>query len=153
MQVLHITGQGNWDEVQAAQAALPPRLAARYHAYPYLHADMGAAFAAADLAVCRAGASTLGELPQFKLPAVLVPIPFKEHIQHDNAAYLASRGAAVVLGDEAMAAELAGTVSALIADAPRLQAMRAAMGALANPSAAREIAGLLRQLGAEAAQA
>jgi UDP-N-acetylglucosamine--N-acetylmuramyl-(pentapeptide) pyrophosphoryl-undecaprenol N-acetylglucosamine transferase len=153
MQVLHVTGQGNWDEVQAAQAALPPRLAARYHAYPYLHGDMGAAFAAADLAVCRAGASTLGELPQFQLPAVLVPIPFKEHIQHDNAAYLASRGAAVVLADEAMGAELAGTVSALIADAPRLQAMRAAMGALAAPRAAGEIAGLLRQLGTEAAQA
>ncbi|UYN89755.1 MAG: UDP-N-acetylglucosamine--N-acetylmuramyl-(pentapeptide) pyrophosphoryl-undecaprenol N-acetylglucosamine transferase [Anaerolineales bacterium] len=148
MQVIHISGEANWDEVNDAQAQLPPAQAARYRAFPYLHEDMGAAFAAADLAVCRAGASTFGELPLFQLPAVLVPIPFKQHIQHDNAALLSQRGAAMVLPDERMGAELAATVRGLLADKPRLADMRSAMAALAMPDAAARLAGLLRQLGA-----
>ncbi|MCW5874554.1 MAG: UDP-N-acetylglucosamine--N-acetylmuramyl-(pentapeptide) pyrophosphoryl-undecaprenol N-acetylglucosamine transferase [Anaerolineales bacterium] len=153
MQVIHISGQANWQSVQIEQAALPPALSERYRAFPYLHEDMGAAFAAADLAVCRAGASTFGELPLFQLPAVLVPIPFKQHIQHDNAALLAQRGAAVVLADADMGSQLAATVRGLLADAPRLQAMREAMAAIAVPDAAARLAGLLRQLGAQGAQA
>jgi UDP-N-acetylglucosamine--N-acetylmuramyl-(pentapeptide) pyrophosphoryl-undecaprenol N-acetylglucosamine transferase len=146
MQILHVSGQGNWSEVETAAAALPAELKARYHVFPYLHDDMGAAFAAADLAVCRAGASTLGELPHFGLPAVLVPIPFKQHLQHQNAAYLQDHDAAVVLADEDMHAELASTVRGLIADKPRLAAMSAAMRKLAVPDAAARIAALLRGL-------
>ncbi|MCW5876652.1 MAG: UDP-N-acetylglucosamine--N-acetylmuramyl-(pentapeptide) pyrophosphoryl-undecaprenol N-acetylglucosamine transferase [Anaerolineales bacterium] len=147
MQVLHISGQEGWAEVQTAQEQLPPRLSVRYRAYPYLHEDMGAAFAAADLAVCRAGASTLGELPRFGLPAVLVPIPFKEHLQHVNAGYLQTQGAALVLADEEMPARLAQTVTELMQDKPRLQKLAAAMAVLAAPGAAAEIAGHLRRLG------
>ncbi|MBX3046078.1 MAG: UDP-N-acetylglucosamine--N-acetylmuramyl-(pentapeptide) pyrophosphoryl-undecaprenol N-acetylglucosamine transferase [Anaerolineales bacterium] len=153
MQVIHISGQTNWDEVNDAQAQLTPSQAARYRAFPYLHEDMGAAFAAADLAVCRAGASTLGELPLFALPAVLVPIPFEQHIQHDNAALLAQRSAAVVLADADMPSQLAATLRGLLADKPRLQAMRAAMAALAAPDAAARLAGLLHQLGTQEAHA
>ncbi len=146
-QVLHISGTGNWAEVEAARGELPTELAARYRAFPYLHDDMGAAFAAADLAVCRAGASTLGELPHFGLPAVLVPIPFKQHLQHVNADYLQGRGAAVVLADEDMPASLAATVISLIEDKPRLQQLAEAMAGLAAPQAAEQIAMQLRQLG------
>lgn len=147
MQIIHVSGEANWGDAQAAYAKLPKDLAARYHAFPYLHDDMGAAFAAADLALCRAGASTLGELPLFGLPAVLVPIPLKGHLQAENAAYLQSRGAAVILPDEQMDAELANTVRALLADKTRLSAMRAAMAALAAPDAAKQIAAQLRSLG------
>jgi UDP-N-acetylglucosamine--N-acetylmuramyl-(pentapeptide) pyrophosphoryl-undecaprenol N-acetylglucosamine transferase len=152
-QVIHITGEANWDALQAQQAALTPAQAARYRAFPYFHADMGAALAAADLAVCRAGASIFGELPLFGLPAVLAPIAFKQHIQHDNAALLAQRGAAVVLADEQLSAELAPTVNRVLADAAQLQAMRQAMAAIATPDAAAAIAARLRQLGKAAASA
>ena len=148
MQVIHVTGQASWAEANAAGSGLPAGLAARYHAFPYLHGDMGAAFAAADLALCRAGASTLGELPNFKLPALLVPIPLKGHLQHVNAAYLQARGAALILADEKMKNTLAATIVGLIQDKPRLQQMGAAMAALARPRAAAHIAGLLRALGA-----
>lgn len=153
MQILHVSGQGNWAEVETAIAGLPANLNARYHAFPYLHDDMGAAFAAADLVVCRAGASTLGELPHFGLPAVLVPIPFKQHLQHQNAAFLQEHGAAVVVADEAMSADLANTVRGLIADKPRLAAMGASMRKLAVPDSAKQIAGLLRGLAANKVQA
>lgn len=152
MQIIHVSGQANWADVQANLAALPPNLATRYHAFPYLHDDMGAAFAAADLALCRAGASTLGELPLFSLPAVLVPIPLKGHLQAENAAYLQSRGAAVILPDEKMSAELVATIHGLLSEQPRLNAMRAAMAALAAPDAAKRIAALLRDLGQRATE-
>jgi UDP-N-acetylglucosamine--N-acetylmuramyl-(pentapeptide) pyrophosphoryl-undecaprenol N-acetylglucosamine transferase len=147
MQIIHVSGEANWARVQANQAALPPQLAARYHAFPYLHDDMGAAFAAADLALCRAGASTLGELPLFSLPAVLVPIPLKGHLQAENAAYLQNRGAAVILPDEQMTTQLVKTVRGLFNDKARLNAMRVAMAKLAAPNAAKQIAAQLHALG------
>ncbi len=153
MQVIHITGEASWTEVSAATGSLPDNLAGRYHAFPYLHGDMGATFAAADLALCRAGASTLGELAYFKLPAVLVPIPLKGHLQRVNAAYLEKHGAAVILADEKMKDSLAATVIELIQNKARRQQMGAAMAALARPKAAAQIAQLLRKLGARAATA
>jgi UDP-N-acetylglucosamine--N-acetylmuramyl-(pentapeptide) pyrophosphoryl-undecaprenol N-acetylglucosamine transferase len=152
MQVIHITGSSNWKSIEAVNSGLPNDLVSRYHAFPYLHGDMGAAFAAADLAVCRAGASTLGELPHFGLPAILVPIPFREHLQHVNAAYLQDRGAAVILADELMGATLASTILAIISDRPRLSQMSAAMSSLAKPNSAAQIAKLLRTLGTQKAR-
>lgn len=147
VQIIHVSGENNWAEVQRAQSGLPNELAARYHAFPYLHDDMGAAFAAADLAVCRAGASTLGELPHFGLPAILVPIPLKGHLQATNAVYLEKRGAAMILPDDELAGRLLSVVRDLLNDKSRLARMKAAMFALTTPNAAAQIAGLLRQLG------
>ena len=105
-QVVHITGQMDWESIKETTGKLPKALRSRYHAYPYLHDEMGAALAAADLTVCRAGASTLGELPLFGLPAVLVPYPHAWRYQKVNADYLAKQGAALVLEDALMGAEL-----------------------------------------------
>jgi UDP-N-acetylglucosamine--N-acetylmuramyl-(pentapeptide) pyrophosphoryl-undecaprenol N-acetylglucosamine transferase len=154
VQIIHVTGTLNWESADEVHRSVPANLSARYHPFPYLHGDMGAAFAAADLAVCRAGASTLGELPQFGLPAILVPIPFREHLQHVNAAYLQQHNAALVLPDDEMDKSLLVTILDLIRDKERLHAMSVAMAALSNPATAARIAALLRNLvGSEARQA
>ena len=145
MHILHITGRLDWQEVDAARTALPDDLKARYRAFPYLHETMGAALAAADLVVSRAGASVLGEFPFFGLPAVLVPYPYAWRYQQVNAAYLAARGAAKILPDERLAADLASSVLALMADRAARARMAEAMRALARPDAARRIAAVLRQ--------
>lgn len=145
-QVVHVTGQADWQTVEARRSQLPAELINRYHAYPYLHEEMGAVLAAADLTVCRAGASTLGELPHFGLPAVLVPYPYAWRYQKVNAQYLASRGAAVVVENDRLSSELLSVVSELIADNNRLAEMRKAMAGLAQPQAAEKIAQLLREL-------
>lgn len=141
-QVVHVSGQLDWEEVDRAAQALPEELAFRYRAFPYLH-DMGAALASADLAVMRAGASTLGELPKFGLPAVLVPYPYAWRYQKVNAAFLEAQGAAVMVRDEELGAQLLGQVSGLLQDPSRLDAMRAAMRSLAQPGAAERIAALV----------
>ena len=144
-QVVHLTGQLDWPEVEQAQAALPAEQRAHYHARPYLH-EMGWALAAADLVVSRAGASALGEYPLFGLPAILVPYPYAWRYQKVNADYLAERGAAVRLEDERLGSELAPLVRRLLDDPQRLGQMRAAARAAATPRAAQHVAAELAGL-------
>jgi UDP-N-acetylglucosamine--N-acetylmuramyl-(pentapeptide) pyrophosphoryl-undecaprenol N-acetylglucosamine transferase len=144
-ELVHISGEQDWELVQQAGAQLSAESAARYHAMPYLH-EMGAALAAADLVVSRAGASTLGEYPLFGLPAVLVPYPHAWRYQKVNADYLSRRGAAIILTNERLNEELLPTLSVLLDNPNKLKAMRAAMFQLSHPHAAEKIATALIDL-------
>lgn len=144
-QVLHITGEFDWERAMRVADELKDH--PDYHAFPYLHDDMGLAFAAADLALCRAGASTLAELPHFALPAILVPYPYAWRYQKVNADYLSERGAAIRMNDEDMAADLYSTVSSLFNDGERLKEMSLRSRALANPGGAERLARLLIETG------
>jgi UDP-N-acetylglucosamine--N-acetylmuramyl-(pentapeptide) pyrophosphoryl-undecaprenol N-acetylglucosamine transferase len=117
-----------------------------YRPYAYLHAEMIHAFAAADLVVARAGAATLAEFPAVGLPGILVPYPYAGQHQDANAAYLAGRGAAIVLADRDLGGFLASTVVHLLDNPPRLAEMAAAARALARPDATTNIAAVLAQL-------
>ncbi len=145
-QVLHITGHLDYDWVQEARRALPQSLQARYHVYRYLHEEMPDALAAADVVVSRAGASVLGEFPARGLPAVLVPYPHAGRHQEHNARYLAERGAAVIVDDEALEGVLIPTLTELLRDQSRRQRMANAARRLFRPDGAKNIADALRQL-------
>lgn len=147
-QVIHLTGSVDWPATQVLQANLPPALAGRYHPFEFLHDDMGAALAAADLAVSRAGASTLGEYPYFGLPAILVPYQYAWRYQKVNAAYLQVHGAGLLLPAEELSARLLPTLLELLSNPAQLAEMRRAMQALARPHAAAEIANLVCELAA-----
>lgn len=148
-QVFHISGQRDWEWVRAETdrpGALPDGLRPRYHPFPYLHDEMVQALAAADLAVARAGASVLGEFPAIGLPSILVPYPYAGQHQDANAAYLADRGAARVIADADLGAQLAPAILRLL-DAPdELAEMARAARALARPDAASAIADALCRL-------
>jgi UDP-N-acetylglucosamine--N-acetylmuramyl-(pentapeptide) pyrophosphoryl-undecaprenol N-acetylglucosamine transferase len=144
-ELIHISGERDWQMVAEARAQLPADLAARYHAMPYLH-EMGAALASADLVVSRAGASSLGEYPLFALPAILVPYPHAWRYQKVNADYLSRRGAAILLQDHHLVDELLVTLNVLLENPNKLKAMRAAMFELSHPRAAEKIASALIQL-------
>lgn len=148
-QVIHVTGTLDWESMDARLAALGrPR---HVHVFPYLHSEMGMAMAAADLAVCRSGASTLGELPLFGLPAILVPYPHAWRYQKVNAEWLVERGAAVLLEDGALRERLLPLILELGNDTARLAAMRAKAVALAQPDGAWNIGRELLRLAGEAA--
>ena len=145
-QVIHISGHLDWPIVENSMNSLDNELRTRYHAYPYLHSEMGAALRAADLVVSRAGASVLGEYPIFGLPAILVPYPHAWRYQDVNARYLEDRGAATIIKDEDLATNLLPTIRALISDRSRRDSMSRAILGLAKPDAARSIAKLLYDL-------
>lgn len=145
-QVIHISGHLDLPDVERARGLLDADLQPRYHIYPYLHAEMGAALRAANLVVSRAGASVLGEYPLFGVPAILVPYPHAWRYQEVNARYLEERGAAIVLSDEDLSIQLLPTIRGLLEDSNRRDSMRQAIQGLARPEAAHSIAHLLYNL-------
>ncbi len=146
MQVIHISGELDYEQAQARTPQLRPKQRSRYHLHPYLHEDMIAALHAADLVVARAGASTLGEFPAMALPAILVPLPISGGHQRHNAQYLTQRGAAVIVENDALAQELLPTILDLRHDSDKLIAMSRHSAALARPQAAQDIAQILLNL-------
>ncbi|TAK48776.1 MAG: undecaprenyldiphospho-muramoylpentapeptide beta-N-acetylglucosaminyltransferase [Betaproteobacteria bacterium] len=102
--------------------------------------DMAARYAAADLVICRAGAITVAELAAGGVASVLVPFPHAvDDHQTANAAFLAERGAAVLLPQsELTPPQLAALVRSL--DRGRLLQMAQAARALGKPEAARAVA-------------
>jgi UDP-N-acetylglucosamine--N-acetylmuramyl-(pentapeptide) pyrophosphoryl-undecaprenol N-acetylglucosamine transferase len=137
--VVHISGRLDADWVAGAAKRLPEALRERYHLYAYLH-DMPKALVAADLVVSRAGASTMGEFPAAKLPAVLVPYPHSGQHQDLNAAYMVRNGAAEVLADASLEENLVPRVLSLLQDDQSLAEMRESAHAMARPDAAEAIA-------------
>jgi undecaprenyldiphospho-muramoylpentapeptide beta-N-acetylglucosaminyltransferase len=148
-QVIHITGELDWPIVEEKMKVFSQTDSARYQAFPYLHEKMGAALVVADLALSRAGASTLGEYPLFGLPAVLVPYPHSWRYQRINANYLVQHGAAVVLEDDILSDQLLPTLNDLFGKPEKLAAMRLAMQSLSHPEAAKEIGRQILALGRE----
>ncbi len=110
--------------------------------------DMSAAYAQADLVLCRAGATTLAELTVCKKPSILVPFPAAaDNHQVHNARSLVDAGAAVMIEEHQLTGEvLAERIRALL-DAPeRRERMARAAGRLGSPQAAREIADVCTEL-------
>jgi undecaprenyldiphospho-muramoylpentapeptide beta-N-acetylglucosaminyltransferase len=153
MQIIHITGRLDWQMMENARSELNTQQLNRYRPYPYLYDEIGAAMQLADLALSRAGASTLGEFPLFGLPAILVPYPYAWRYQRVNASYLVKRGAAEVIEDSELAEQIVDKVRGLIADPEKREKMSLAMRSLAQPQAASRIAGLLVQLAGPAQSA
>ncbi len=143
VRVIHVTGEAGYGPAIASRAALPEPLRDRYRPFPFLHDEMTDALAAADLAVGRAGASTLAEAAAFALPMAIVPYPHAAGHQLRNAeAYVAS-GAAVLIEDEAFDADRLVEVAGLLSDPARHALMSAAAREAARPGAASAVGDLV----------
>ena len=147
-QVIHITGNLDWQTVEQKANELPADLKKNYHAMPYSH-EMGAALASADLVLSRAGASSIGEYPFFGLPAVLVPYPYAWRYQKVNADYLVRQNAAVLLQDELLEDKLLSVLKNLLNNRSKLKEMSEAMKSLSKPNAAEIIADQILKLAGE----
>jgi UDP-N-acetylglucosamine--N-acetylmuramyl-(pentapeptide) pyrophosphoryl-undecaprenol N-acetylglucosamine transferase len=136
--VLHACGRRDYADLRRRLDRLgsPPH----YRLEPYIE-PFADAYAAADLAVARAGGSVF-ELAAAGLPSILVPYPHAtaDH-QAGNARWMADGGAAVVVPDRELdAGRLAHEAGALLGDRSRLDRMGAAARALSRPRAAERIA-------------
>ena len=140
VEVRHQCGEKLRAEAEAAYAQAGVRASVE----PFI-ADMAAAYAWADLVVCRAGASTLAELCAVGVGSVLVPFAaaVDDH-QTRNAEYLVQAGAAVLLKqDDALAEHLQPVLRDLLADPARRLAMAESARLLAKPDAAERIADII----------
>lgn len=145
LQVIHVTGMMEHDRFRRRLEDVKRRHdTVAYRMFPYIE-DMGAAYAAADLVVSRAGATTVAEITAVGLPSVLVPYPYAtDDHQAANAGRLEAVGAARVIADEAFSPELFWqAVSAFAYRPDSLRDMAAAARELGRPGAADELAGLV----------
>ncbi len=141
--VYHVAGERN----RAAVAAAAPATALDYRVVGY-EERLPELLAAADVVVCRAGASTVAELGVIGTPAILVPLPGApgDH-QHRNAERLAAAGAAVLLADAAASGtRLAEEVAALLADPVRRAEMEQNARRLGRRDAASAVARLVEEV-------
>lgn len=137
VEVWHQTGRASVEETAANYRALD--LEARV--VPFID-DMPAAYAWADLVVCRAGAMTVAELAAAGCASVLVPYPHAvDDHQTANARYLAEAGAAEVVADAALAdGALGPLLRRLLSDRGHLLDMATRARAAGRPEAATAVA-------------
>ncbi len=130
------TGKGNNFEALEKEFLNVPNVKVLEYIY-----EMEKAYRAADLVVCRAGASSLAELSRLGKPAVLVPYPFAAaNHQEANAKAFESIGAAIVLRDKELKSTLAEKLWPLIDDRARLESMSEAMKRRDDQNAAKVVA-------------
>lgn len=141
--IYHVVGARDWDShVEQVGGDLDYR-PVRYEN------RMELALAAADLAVCRSGGTTVAELAVMGVPAILVPLPIatRDH-QRYNAMPLVEAGAAVMVPDQDLDTQRMLTdVGALVNDTTRLETMADAAASLGRPGAAAAVADLVQKAG------
>lgn len=138
LEVRHQCGRDDVDATRAAYAE--QRIEARVEAFIE---DMAAAYAWADLVICRAGAITVAELAAAGAASILVPFPHAvDDHQTANARYLADAGAARLVPECDLEPQaLRAIIAALATDRAALVAMASRARALARPDATAAVAG------------
>lgn len=146
LQLVWICGENNFDALnERIRNVSWDHLAIRL--VPFVR-EMGLAYAAADLAVTRAGAMTLAEITANGIPAIVVPFPgATAGHQRLNARPLAKAGAALLVAEQDLhGGRLARELSALFSDRSRLEVMSRASRRLGRPGAAEDIVGMIAAL-------
>jgi UDP-N-acetylglucosamine--N-acetylmuramyl-(pentapeptide) pyrophosphoryl-undecaprenol N-acetylglucosamine transferase len=145
-QVLQISGKELYSETRELSnsilARLEESLKKRYRLVAYLNEEMPLALQAADLVLCRSGASTLSELAVLGKPSILVPLPpaIGSSPQEANAEMFERKAAAEVIKDHDLKSqELVERVKCILSSSTRLEAMAAATNSFAMPYATQEI--------------
>ena len=149
--LIHSVGTRYFEDFMSALRQCAPdfaRFGADVRKYIY---DMPRVMAAADLILCRAGASTLSELAYMGKPVIIVPSPnVTNNHQEKNARVLEKAGGAkVFLEGEFDAPALMDTVRGLLGDSTQLEAMSQAMLSLAVPGATDRICDIILSLPAK----
>jgi UDP-N-acetylglucosamine--N-acetylmuramyl-(pentapeptide) pyrophosphoryl-undecaprenol N-acetylglucosamine transferase len=141
--ITHQTGERDLDLVRAEYERAG--LAARVEAFIF---QIDGEMKAADVVICRAGATTLAELAASRTPAILVPLPTAtDDHQRKNAEVFAKTGAAIVIDQRDLTGDaLTRALGELMTDPDRRARMSAAAKTLARPDAAQRIADHLETL-------
>lgn len=148
-QVIHQTGQKNYEEVRKKAEAIPANLRSDYHPQPFLGKEIRDAYAAADLIVCRAGANSLAEIAAWAKPSLLIPLPESaNNHQRANAFEFMKAGASVVIEEANLKPHIfQNQVIELLTNPDQLSKMSQKAKQMAKEDAALKIAEELLKLG------
>lgn len=137
LRLLWATGRQHYEHVRSR---IRDGAAERLEVKPYIEA-MAIPLAAADLAITRAGATTVSELAALGVPAILIPSPYVAHNeQEENARPLVESGGALMIRERELSVEkLVGAVEALVGDPERRKAMAKAARQKGRPRALEDI--------------
>jgi UDP-N-acetylglucosamine--N-acetylmuramyl-(pentapeptide) pyrophosphoryl-undecaprenol N-acetylglucosamine transferase len=151
LRIRHQTGEADFAEVNAAYQA--GGWGERVQVTKYID-DMVAAFAEADLVVCRAGATTTAELIAAGKASLMIPFPLAaDDHQRRNAEALARSGAgSMILQQDLSGARLAEEISALANNPDRVGEMESAARKLARGDAATAVVDLIEKLAARGSE-
>jgi UDP-N-acetylglucosamine--N-acetylmuramyl-(pentapeptide) pyrophosphoryl-undecaprenol N-acetylglucosamine transferase len=140
--LLHQSGQYGFARAREAAAALPEPLALRYRVVDYIHDELPDVLAAADVVICRSGASTTAELTGLGKAAILIPlVPTSGDEQRRTARHLAAEGAARMLtGSDATPERLRDELLELLKNPEERSAMAARAREHGRPDAASQVA-------------
>lgn len=135
------SGQSDYERVKEALAQMGSDGVSGVRLNAFI-TDMGEAYAWADLAVCRAGATTVAELASSAVPAIFVPFPYATHNhQYFNAVQVQKLGAAQVLEQKDITPGKVGEMVLELFDNPeRLEGMTDSAMLIAIPDAAAKVA-------------
>ncbi|MCU1285349.1 MAG: UDP-N-acetylglucosamine--N-acetylmuramyl-(pentapeptide) pyrophosphoryl-undecaprenol [Acidobacteriales bacterium] len=145
LHIVHQTGERDYNEVRAAYDSAG--MTSNSEVSPFID-SMPAAFARADLLLCRSGASTVAEITAAGKVAVFVPFPHAaDDHQRRNAEALSSRNAAMLIPETELTTDrLVEAIASLLNDPARLQQMSSVSRSLAHPIAAAEIAAMIARV-------
>jgi len=135
-QILLISGQDDYDNII--------KMVGEDHKIflvePYLH-DIEKAYSLADLAICRAGATTLAEISAYGLPVILIPYPYATHNHQEvNAKIFTREGAAILILEKDLSdKKLAQVLLDILKDKNRLEMMAKKSRELGNENSAKKI--------------
>jgi len=135
LQVIHICGAS--DRANLTKNYSEAGIAAKV--FSFLN-EIQYAYSAADLAVCRGGATTIAELSYYAIPAIIIPYPYAYAHQLENAKILEKQGSALIVLDKDLdSGALTGKLGCCI-DRKVMDDMRLSYGSIDKPAAAELLA-------------
>ena len=140
IQVIWQTGENDYDTIIASSEYRAEKERGAIKVSKFIE-RIEYAYSACDLALCRAGATTVAELTRAGVPSVLIPYPYAtaDH-QTENAKAMVDSGTAIMIADDTLSGELLDTLQKLLADQGRLKQMSERALSISKPKAAATIA-------------
>lgn len=137
--VIHLTGEKHYDTIKSLSAEILEGTRLLYRPFPFLK-NISDAYAACDLVICRAGATTLAEVTARGIASVVIPYPHAaENHQEKNGRWLARQGAALLILDGEAAEKLPDAAGELMKDADRREKMAGKSRGIGRPEAVSQI--------------
>jgi len=150
-QIIHVSGERDYDWLGFQATKLPEDLQKRYFLFNFLSGNLKDAYKAADLVISRAGNNVIAELAALGRPTILIPLSSSANShQLSNAKILSRMGAAMLLLQDSLSPKtLIRKIDYLFDNPEEMKAMVVKISTLTTPDAAKIVADEIHKLGAE----